>query len=404
MVSGSGATKSGIALTARSVEALHPEKAPYRVPDIRCPGLAIRVATSGVKTWDMSYRIKGGQVRRRSLGRFPEVGLAEARERANDLAAAARGGRDLVGEEDAAQVLMAARPTIAELIERYCHRRVRGRLRTAVEIERRLKRALLPVLTRYADDLRRRDLRELLDAVADAGMTREAEARRQSISTMFRWAISVDLIETNPIWGLPTYDAGQARSRVLSADEVRTAWHWFASSNMLPSHVAALRLQLCIGARIGEIGGMARSEIDSNWVWHLPAERSKNGSPRATPLDGLAKDIVMERLNYSTSELLFESERGAAATASQIGGAIIKRRKDCPIESFATHDLRRTAATSMAELGISLETIATIVGHSAGNAATHTLLKHYIHTQSIKIKRDALDIWNSKLREIIRAS
>jgi Arm DNA-binding domain len=73
-------------------------EAPYRVTDQRCKGLAVRVALSGVKTWDLAYRIRGtGKMRRLSLGRTTDISLEQARERANELTGAARGGRDLIG-------------------------------------------------------------------------------------------------------------------------------------------------------------------------------------------------------------------------------------------------------------------------------------------------------------------
>ena len=132
MASGSGLTRGTVALTHRSIEALRPAEAPYRVSDQRCAGLAIRVAPSGLKTWDLAYRIRGtGQVRRLSLGRVADVTLENARERANQLASAARAGRDLLAEEQESQAAAASRVTVENLIELYVRRRVAGRLRTA---------------------------------------------------------------------------------------------------------------------------------------------------------------------------------------------------------------------------------------------------------------------------------
>src|SRR6185295_20067204 len=100
MGSGSGSTREAIALTQRSIDALRPSEAAYRVPDQRCIGLAVRVAPSGIKTWDLAYRIRGtGRTRRLSLGRICDVALERARERANELTSAARTGRDLIAEE-----------------------------------------------------------------------------------------------------------------------------------------------------------------------------------------------------------------------------------------------------------------------------------------------------------------
>jgi hypothetical protein len=91
MAFGAGLTRGPQLLTHRTIETLRPAEAPYRVPDQRCKGLAVRVAPSGVKTWDLAYRIRGtSKMRRLSLGRTTDVGLEQPRERANELTSAAR--------------------------------------------------------------------------------------------------------------------------------------------------------------------------------------------------------------------------------------------------------------------------------------------------------------------------
>jgi hypothetical protein len=76
MATGSGNTRKAQLLTVKGIEAMDPDPSgAYRVPDTRAKGLALRVAADGGKTWDLSYRIKGKGVRRRSLGRFEGVGL-----------------------------------------------------------------------------------------------------------------------------------------------------------------------------------------------------------------------------------------------------------------------------------------------------------------------------------------
>src|SRR5262245_55900446 len=82
MACGSGLTRGTVSLTHRSIEALRPAETPYRVSDQRCIGLAVRVAPSGIKTWDLAYRIRGSEkVRRISLGRVADVSLENARAR-----------------------------------------------------------------------------------------------------------------------------------------------------------------------------------------------------------------------------------------------------------------------------------------------------------------------------------
>lgn len=118
MACGSGLTRGAASLTHRSIEALRPAEVAYRVTDQRCIGLAVRVAPSSVKTWDLAYRIRGsGKVRRISLGRVSDVTLEKARERSNELTGAARAGRDLIAEEEESQATAAARLTVEKLVE-----------------------------------------------------------------------------------------------------------------------------------------------------------------------------------------------------------------------------------------------------------------------------------------------
>lgn len=403
MASGSGLTRGTVSLTHRSIEALRPAEAPYRISDQRCIGLAVRVAPSGVKTWDLAYRIRGsGKTRRVSLGRVTDVSLEKARERANALTSAARAGRDLIAEEHESQRTAASRLTVERLIELYVRRRVTGRLRTAKEIESRLKRALAPILPRYADDIRRRDVRELLDAVADQGIEREAEKRRQTVGAMFRWALSQDIVETDATAGLKAYDPGTPRDRVLTVDEIKALWNWF-DFGALPSEPAdIMKLELLTGARCGEISGMCADEIDRDeWSWTLPATRSKNKRPRVTPLVGLARQIIEARLSAGQAGPLFKAETGTVLTAAHIGHYLLARRDKLPIGKFTTHDLRRTVATMLAEMGIGLDLVAALVGHEAGGKETRTLVRHYVRTDMIERKLHVLRAWDERLQNIV---
>jgi integrase len=403
MAGGSGLTRGAVSLTHRSIEALRPAEAPYRVSDQRCIGLAVRVAPSGLKTWDLAYRIRGsGKVRRVSLGRVDDVGLEKARERANELTSAARAGRDLIADEEESRAAADSRLTVEKLIELYVRRRVVGRLRTAKEIESRLKRALSSICQRYVDDIRRRDIRELLDAVADQGIEREAEKRRQTVGAMFRWALSQDIVETDATAGLRAYDPGTPRDRVLTGEEIVGLWKWL-DSGILPSEPAdIMKLELLTGARCGEIAGLCAEEIDRDqWSWTLPSARSKNKRPRVTPLVGLARQIIEGRLSAMPRGPLFTARTGTVLTAAHVGHYLLARRKELPIDKFTTHDLRRTVATMLAEMGVALDLVAAVVGHEAGSKETRTLVRHYVRTDLIERKMHVLRAWDKRLQEIL---
>jgi integrase len=337
-----------------------------------------------------------------SLGRIADVSLERARERANELTSAARAGRDLVAEEMESRAAAASRLTVEKLIEQYMRRRVTGRLRTAKEIESRLKRALAPIMQRHAEDIRRRDLRELFDQCADQGIEREAERRRQTVGAMFRWGLSQDIVETDPTAGLKAYDPGTPRDRVLTIKEIEAVWKWF-DSGVLPSDPAdILKLELLTGARCGELSGICAEEIDrEQWTWTLPAARSKNKRPRVTPLVGVARQIIDARLSTVQSGPLFTAETGTVLTSAHIGHYLLARRHKLPIDKFNTHDLRRTVATMLAEMGVALDLVAAVVGHEAGGRETRTLVRHYVRTDQIESKGNVLRVWDERVQKIV---
>jgi integrase len=402
MASGSGISRAKIILTHRAIEALKSAAEPFRVPDLRCPGLAIRVAPSGLKSWDMVFRIRGtSSIKRKALGAFPSVSIDEARTRAAALARAAQVGRDMLAEEADAKAEATADLTVDQLVDEYAKRAI-AKLRTKREIVLRLRRALAPIAERKAKVIRRRDIRVLLDATSDRGVQREAEKQRQSIGAMFSWALSQDIVETNPVTGLKAYSTGELRDRVLSTDEIKVFWNWIATSDLTADMADSLRLQLTMGTRIGEAAGIHVEEIDeTSWVWTLPAARSKNKKPRVTPIVGIAREILAGRLARTRRGPLCINETGKFLKSNDIGAAIWTRRKRIPLDHFVSHDLRRTVATGLVELGISYELVAAILGHEGGEKSVKTLLKHYVRTDLLDRKRVALEAWDARLRNII---
>jgi integrase len=261
-------------------------------------------------------------------------------------------------------------------------------------------------MKRKATDIRRRDLRQTFDAVADKGHKAAAEKQRSMVQAMFRWALRQDIIEVDPSAGLSVYGQPVARERVLDQNEIRELWSWLETGDM-PAHVAdTLKLQLCLGARVGEVCGMMAEELkhdgSDRLLWNLPAARSKNGSGRVTPILGLALEIIERRLKTTNDGRLFVSETGTPQTGGLVGMAIIARRARAPIAHFSSHDLRRTTATGMAKLGLPLDLIAIVLGHEAGGASeTRTLRKHYVHDQFVDRKTSALAAWDRRLRAIL---
>ena len=163
-----------------------------------------------------------------------------------------------------------------------------------------------------------------------------------------------------------------------------------------------LKLELLTGARCGEIGGLRVEEIDrQKWIWTLPPSRSKNGRQRVTPVLGVAREILEQRLSDVEKGPLFLLEKGVVVTSAHIGHYLLTRRSTLPIAVFTSHDLRRTFATMLAEMGFALDLVAGIVGHESGGRDTRTLVRHYVRTDMLEAKGRALRAWDERLRQIV---
>lgn len=242
----------------------------------------------------------------------------------------------------------------------------------------------------------------MLDAAADQGIEREAEKRRQTVGAMFRWALSQDIVAADPTAGLEAYDRGTPRDRVLTVEEIETLWRWLDTDALSLEAADILKLELLTGARCGEVAGLRAEEIDrQKWTWTLPPSRSKNGRQRVTPIVGLAGEILERRLAGIEKGPLFLLEKGVVVTSAHIGHYLLTRRSTLPIAVFTSHDLRRTFATMLAEMGIALDLVAAIVGHASGGTGSRTLVRHYVHTDMLERKAHALRAWDERLKGIV---
>lgn len=407
-------------LTAQFLDSLKPREKAFYVSDAQTVGLRVRISPGRVKTWNVAYRIKGdAKARSVSLGTCDTNGkegrsLAEARDRAVEIVKAARAGRDLLAEEAeakaAAKEAKDAAITVEELIELYAKsinspKRQGGPLRTAAPIEARIRRTLAQHLAKNAEQISRAALSKSLDAFNE-DHPREADKRRQSTGAMFRWALAKGYVAADPTAGMASYGRGDPRERKLDEDEIRAVWAWLeaGAAKMPPDCINVLKLQFCLGARVGEIGGMTAEEIlqdGSGWLWVLPASRSKNKQERTTPLVGLAREIIGSAIQRRQNGALFRTIYTNRALASADVAHALKKDRKLPCADFGTHDIRRTVVSQLDEMGISLDTIAMLVGHQRGSKATRTLVRHYAQGQHLAPVKSALEAWDTRLHRII---
>ena len=377
-----------VALTDRFVATAKAKK-PSDYFDSRTPGLGLRVSPAGHKAWSLIFTSPAtGKRARLSLGTYPATSLADARALAIEARGKVEDGHDpRVTDSPPAPAM-----TVAELIERYFALHVRG-LRSAREIERRLRFDVLPVIGGLElAKLHRRDMHRVLDRASERGSPATARKLFADLRTIIRFAVGRGYLDHDLMTGMRA-TAPKIRERFLNEDEILKLWaEW---PDALGEEVAlALKLALVTAQRIGEVVGITTTELDlDNSVWNLPAERSKNKFAHSIPLSPLALELIAQaKVIYGR---LFR------IGVVKVAQTITRRRDRLPVDGWTAHDLRRTACTHMAMLGVSPLIIGQVVNHRGTTRSTVTL-STYVRYSFDKEKREALALWAAHLDAIVR--
>jgi integrase len=385
--------------TDRAIAALRPRPARYEVWE--GGGFGIRVSPRGGKAWVWVYHF-GGKPRRLTLGSYPGMGLHDAH------AALANAKKMLAGGHDPGTEMVTQRQTertaetVAELVEQYLEKWARPHKRSAAEDERQLRRDVIPAWgTRKAKDITRRDVIALLDRIVDRGSPIAANRALAVIRKLFNWALSRDIVAASPCAAVKAPGKERRRDRVLNADEIATLWHALddPEAPVSPAIRLALKLQLVTAQRKGEVIAAAWSEFDlDERVWTIPAARSKNAMPHRVPLSSLALTVLDQAGAGEGIEWLFPSPRTAGPiTDEAVNHAMRRCRNRLGTASDVTpHDLRRTAASHMASIGISRLVVKKLLNHAEPDV-TAVYDRHSYDRE----KCEALEAWGARLESIV---
>lgn len=379
-----------IRLTHRSIETLTAGKWLTDYWDDRLPGFGVRVAKSGRKTFIVRYSVEGGRKRRLTLGAYPLLSLADARDKAREALTAVARGEDPQGQKKAER----RAPTFGELAEIYLERHAKVKKRRWREDERVLRVDLLPHWKRRkAKSIGRQDVSEVLDGIVARGAPIMANRVKALISKIYNFGIGRGIVEHNPCLGVPMPAKAHQRDRVLSAAEIHALW--LALDQEEPVMATTFRIRLMTAQRGTEVLTMRWAHIDGDW-WTIPAEVAKNGLTHRVPLAPQVRSLLDElRPVTGSSEWVFASPRreGAHITAVQKAAERIAKRAEV---DFVPHDLRRTAASFMTSMGISRLVVSKILNHvESGITAVYD--RHSYDAE----KRQALVRWGGRLEEIL---
>jgi integrase len=419
-------------LTTKTIENERAGQTRKEIPDGLLVGLYLIVQPSGAKSFAVRYR-HAGQPRKLTIGTYPAIDLATARELGSKALRVAAEGRDPATEKRVAKISAkkAAAETIRderdlfenvarEFIER--HAMKNNRETTWRETARILGFRPSPgeptVLTnvgsdvmnalngRKIQDITKRDVITLLDGIRDRAPVM-ANRNLAAVRKFFNWCVARDIIHVSPCTLIDPPAPEHSRDRILADDELRLVWN-AADVDGWPFG-PLVKMLLLTGQRLSEIGGMRWDELDLKAkLWTLPAERVKNGERHEVPLSDAAIAIIGALPRIKTTEgFIFTTRRDAAVSGfsrakSRLDAAIAVASTDqgqAPPAHWTFHDLRRTMASGMARLGIQLPVIEKVLNHTSGTF--RGIVGVYQRHSFSEEKRVALVAWAGFIDSVI---
>jgi integrase len=220
------------------------------------------------------------------------------------------------------------------------------------------------------------------------------------VRRIISWAVEQDLIDPSPVFmGLPKPAQEKVRDRVLTPEEIRSVFG--ALYREPPITSIFWKLAFYTGQRRGEVLGARWDAFDlEEGLWRF---RTKGDKPHVLPLSTQATGILKEAylLSSHTPFVCPGPSRAAAMWNPQKAAGRVRERSRV---QFRIHDIRRTVATGLAELGVEEGIISRVLNHSisAGGGARITA-QVYNQYAYLPPMRGALQAWGDRLDDIVRA-
>jgi len=394
-------------LTARTVEnAKPPAFGRIEYWDAALPGFGLRVTDKGAKSWTVLYRAHG-RLRRATLGRYPTLPLAEARDRAREVLREVEKGMDPAtakaekrrAEADLFQVVA------AEFIERHA----KPNNRTWQRQDRDLKREFVSLWRdRPISGIAKREILAALDKIAARASPRRANRYLALLKKLFNWCAERSYLEPSPAANIKPLAKEVSRDRVLSDDELLQVWRGCEAAGWPFGDL--IRLLILTAQRLGEVSNMQWRDVDlDKGAWTVSAAIAKNGVANEVPLSAAALAILNGLPPLGRGGFVFPALNGSRNPVSGFSRAkarldreiatALARTGQPAMPAWRLHDLRRTAASRMAQLGISPHVIEKVLNHTSGSLAG--VAGVYNRFGYGPEKRHALETWAGHLERLI---
>jgi integrase len=358
-------------------------------------GLRIRSGDTAQAVYVARYQ-HAGKTKRFRIGPTDLFTPAKAREEARKILAEAALGRDPQAIKAESRKPKAARHALGVVVRDYLARR-RGELRrnSFDSVQRYLAGGYFQKLHALdVDDIQRRDVAEAVGAIEEEHGRVAAARARTTLHAFYQWAMSEGRAESNPVAGTRTPAKSPPRDRVLTGEELARIWN---ASDPTTEYGQVIRLLILTGCRRAEVGGMRWSEIDlERGLWTLPAARAKNARAHILPLPETALEILRAIPRQGGREHVFGVHSPKGFTSWDLKEGFDER---CGIADWVVHDLRRSVATGMADIGIQPHIVEAVLNHQGGHkGGVAGIYNRSLYTRDV---RAALAAWESHLRGLV---
>jgi integrase len=366
----------------------------FRDDDLHGFGIRVRYDRNDklCKVWCVQYRTADGKQRRQNIGKFPRMNAATARTKAGAWLNKVHEGTDPAGEREAERV--ANKLTFSKAVEQYLevkrregeicdssHDNIKGYLTNP--------KFFGSFHAKPAAKVTQSDVSTALNAIPTAPSRSQAQRK---LSAFYVWAMMEGHAPENPVAKTKTVKAGPARDRVLSEDEIRTVWNACKDDDL----GRIIKLLLLTGCRADEIGGLRWSEVDlDKGTITIPGERTKNRRTHCLTLPPLALQILQEVEQVPGRVHLF----GRWTDSGFTNWARARGTFGDGLAHWTIHDLRRTTATHMCELGIEPHVVEAVLNHVSGHKGGVAGI--YNRASYAKQMKVALAVWADHVASIV---
>jgi integrase len=351
-------TTKTFSFTKTSIAALPPAARGKRdvYYDERMPHLALRVTDKGTKTF-MVYKWSDGSPIRRTIGKFPQLTVEQARDAAAEISVSLNAGSDPL------QMRRAKRDeiTLGELFQHYMELYAQDRCATAKEMRASFNRCFGDWLPRRITTIKKIDVQARVNSLAQGGHNYRANRAHDALRAVFSWGNKQGLVENyNPCIGIARFKT-RSRQRFITPAEFESFMRALRQEQNTKLR-DYFYLSLFTGARQSNVLAMRWDEIDFDLaIWNIP--RTKNGDGHTVPLTPLAVQVLGSRkAEVGDSPWVFP---GYGETGHLVEPKAAWRRilRVAGLRDLRVHDLRRTLGSYMAISNQSLAIIGKALGH-----------------------------------------